>query len=289
MQMTSWKLYPLRRVWNFSPKFPTPHPHTKSPSKTWNALSSLDHTSIGLLFCQTAGVIDQHKQTFNNAKLVGLNDNLVSKYVWVGVAINLQCISDVLKSHQIWAFSLAGDGSTHQSVSNFDIQICLVPMASCTTYIWKRCHSMIDILHWRLLQWSNAFLMHSFQTGNAKSLLSALMVRTQWWGGIPVLWLELTRRLTSIWCRFGVPFIRLTSLSRKLLIQCMRGPFTRLSKISASIYATSQIFNWKWEACAQWHKLMGSPWRHSILDTPTLLPSPGLDCWENPTSAPENG
>ena len=59
---------------------------------------SLDHTSIGLSFCQTAGVIDQHKQTFNNAKLVGLKDNLVSKYVWVGVAINLQRISNVLKS-----------------------------------------------------------------------------------------------------------------------------------------------------------------------------------------------
>ena len=123
--MMSQKLYPLRRVWNFSPKSPTPHPHTKSPSKTWNALSSLDHTSIGLLFCQTAGVIDQHKQTFNNVKLVGLNDYLVSKYVQVGVAINLQCISNVLKSQQVWAFSLAGVSSTHWSVSYFDIQICL--------------------------------------------------------------------------------------------------------------------------------------------------------------------
>ena len=86
---------------------------------------SLDHTSIGLSFCQTAGVVDQHKQTFNNTKLVGLNDNLVSKYVRVGVAINLQRISDVLKSQQVWAFSLAGDGSTHRSVSYFDIQIRL--------------------------------------------------------------------------------------------------------------------------------------------------------------------
>ena len=74
---------------------------------------SFDHTSIGLSFCQTAGVIDQHKQTFNNAKLVGLNNNPVSKYVRVGVAINLQRISDVLKSQQVWAFSLAGDSSTH--------------------------------------------------------------------------------------------------------------------------------------------------------------------------------
>ena len=86
---------------------------------------SLDHTSIGLSFCQTAGVIDQHKQTFNNAKLVGLNNNLVSKNVWVGVAINLQHNSDVLKSQQVWAFSLAGDSSTHQSASYFDIQVCL--------------------------------------------------------------------------------------------------------------------------------------------------------------------
>ena len=61
---------------------------------------SLDHISIGLLFCQTAGVIDQHKQTFNNAKLVGLNNNLVSKYVQVDVTINLQCISNVLKSQK---------------------------------------------------------------------------------------------------------------------------------------------------------------------------------------------
>ena len=82
---------------------------------------SLDHTSIGLSFCQTAGVIDQHKQTFNNAKLVGLSNNLVSKYVQVGVAINLQHISYVLKSQQVWEFSLAGDSSTHQSVSYLDI------------------------------------------------------------------------------------------------------------------------------------------------------------------------
>jgi hypothetical protein len=74
---------------------------------------SLDHTSIGLLFCQTAGVVDQHKQTFNNVKLVGLNNNLVIKYVQVGVAINLQHIINVLKSKQVWTFSLAGDSSTH--------------------------------------------------------------------------------------------------------------------------------------------------------------------------------
>ena len=93
--------------------------------------------------------------------------------------------------------------------------------------------------------------MHSFQTGEAKSLLLPLTVRTQWQGGILVLWLKLTRRLTLIWCGFGVPLIRLTSSSRRLLIQCMRGYFTRLSTISVFIYVTSQIFNWKWEVGAQ--------------------------------------
>ena len=51
--------------------------------------------------------------------------------------------------------------------------------------------------------------------------------------------------------RIGVPLIRLTSSSRRLLIQCMRGYFTRLSTISVFIYVSSQIFNWKWEVGAQ--------------------------------------
>ena len=132
-----------------------------------------------------------------------------------------------------------------------------MPTASCTTYIWWQCHSMIGILNWTLLQWSNAFLMHSFQTDVAKPLLLAPKVRTQWHGSIMVLWLKSTRRLTLIWCRFGVPLIRLASLSRWLLVQCMRGPFTILSMISAFIYTTSQIFNWKWEAHAQKTQING--------------------------------
>ena len=93
--------------------------------------------------------------------------------------------------------------------------------------------------------------MYSFQTCNAKSLLLAPKVRIQWQGSIPVLWLRLTRRPTLIWCGFGVTLIRLTTLSKRLLIQWMTGHFTRLSTISEFIYATSQIFNWKWEANAQ--------------------------------------
>jgi hypothetical protein len=50
---------------------------------------ALDHTSISLSFCQTSVVIDKHKEAFGNAKPVGLNDHIVSQYVRMGVAINL--------------------------------------------------------------------------------------------------------------------------------------------------------------------------------------------------------
>jgi hypothetical protein len=74
---------------------------------------ALDHTSIGLSFHQTSAIIDQHKEVFGNAKLVGLNDHIVSQYVCMGVAINLQRISDILNSPHVWSFALAVDSSTH--------------------------------------------------------------------------------------------------------------------------------------------------------------------------------
>ena len=44
----------------------------------------------------SSSVIDQHKDVFTNAQLVGLNDHMVSKFVRVSVAINLHSISDIL-------------------------------------------------------------------------------------------------------------------------------------------------------------------------------------------------
>jgi hypothetical protein len=74
---------------------------------------AFDHTSIGLSFCQTSAVINQHKKVFGNAKLVGLNNHIVSQYVHVGVAINLQHILNILSSPPVWSFALAVDSSTH--------------------------------------------------------------------------------------------------------------------------------------------------------------------------------
>jgi hypothetical protein len=74
---------------------------------------AFDHVSIGSSFRQTFVIIDQHKKAFGNAKLVGLNDHIVNQYVCMGVAINLQCISDILSSPHVWSFVLASNSSTH--------------------------------------------------------------------------------------------------------------------------------------------------------------------------------
>ncbi len=84
---------------------------------------TLQHMSVGLSFKQTSAMIGQHKDVFGNGKLVGLKNHEVGKMVRVNVGANLQVLSDVLNHHDVWAFSLAGDGSTHQGVSFFDVRI----------------------------------------------------------------------------------------------------------------------------------------------------------------------
>ncbi len=60
---------------------------------------------------------------FGNGKPVGLNDHEVGKMVCVNVSANLQVLSNVLNHHDVWAFSLADNRSTHQGVSFFDVRI----------------------------------------------------------------------------------------------------------------------------------------------------------------------
>jgi hypothetical protein len=68
-------------------------------------------------------MIGQYKDVFGNGKLVGLNDHEVGKMVRVNVGANLQVLSDVLNHHDVWAFSLTDNESTHQGVSFFDLRI----------------------------------------------------------------------------------------------------------------------------------------------------------------------
>ncbi len=67
---------------------------------------------------------------FGNAKLVGLNNHIVSQYVRVGVAINLQHISNILSFPHVWSFVFAIDSSTHRYVLYLDIQIRVCPNGS---------------------------------------------------------------------------------------------------------------------------------------------------------------
>ncbi len=48
----------------------------------------------------------------------------------MGVAINLQRISDILSFLCVWLFALIADSSMHQSVSYLDIRICVCPNGS---------------------------------------------------------------------------------------------------------------------------------------------------------------
>ena len=84
---------------------------------------SLDHISIGLSFRQTARIMSQYRNRTKNPKLTGLNDQMVRQFVRVVVGVNLNMISDILSSPNVWCFSLAADCSTHFGVSFMDVRI----------------------------------------------------------------------------------------------------------------------------------------------------------------------
>ncbi|CAI5725171.1 unnamed protein product [Hyaloperonospora brassicae] len=86
----------------------------------------IDHISAGISFKQTALAIGHAKNRAQLPKLAGINDFIVGKFVRVQVAVALQLIADMLSNDdQVWAFSLAGDVSTHRGHSFFDIRIRL--------------------------------------------------------------------------------------------------------------------------------------------------------------------
>jgi hypothetical protein len=87
---------------------------------------SIDHVKVGLSFRQTAAVITEHRNRTKNVKLTGISDHIVRQYVRVLLAVALQLISNVFCNTFVWAFSLAGDASTHQGTPLLDqgIRVC---------------------------------------------------------------------------------------------------------------------------------------------------------------------
>ena len=86
----------------------------------------IDHAGAGISFKQTALAIGHAKNRAQLTQLASINDLIVGKFVRVQVAVALQRIADMLsKDDHVWAFSLAGDVSTHRGQSFFDLRLRL--------------------------------------------------------------------------------------------------------------------------------------------------------------------
>ncbi len=83
----------------------------------------IDYVGCGMSFRQTAVAIRHAKDRLKMQKLGGINDHNVGQYVRALVATNLNKIANLLLHPSVWAFSIAGDGSTHRNSSFFDMRI----------------------------------------------------------------------------------------------------------------------------------------------------------------------
>jgi hypothetical protein len=149
-------------------------------------------------------VIRHHKDVFGNGKLAGLNNHEVGKMVRVNVGANLQVLSDVLNHHNVWAFLLAGDGSTHQGVSFFDmrIRVCVggrlfnihlvvVPFYDRHSAI-NICKMICKLLNQLCSSWRHKLLSVSTDGENTM---------TGWKGGFVTLMdKESTNEVLRVWC-----------------------------------------------------------------------------------------
>ncbi|CAM6058285.1 unnamed protein product [Sphagnum tenellum] len=83
----------------------------------------IKHVSCGMSFWQIAAVIGHMRNVMNIKKLSGVSDHLVGQYVRVLVGIALTKIGVLFSSDDVWAFSIAFDGSTHHGTAFFDVRI----------------------------------------------------------------------------------------------------------------------------------------------------------------------
>jgi hypothetical protein len=88
---------------------------------------AIAHVSAGLSFRQAAAVMDQTRSLLNQAKLSGITDHMVGKFIRVLVGAAIQKIGDVLGRRDVWAFGLSFDGSTHRGTTFCDVRVHLAP------------------------------------------------------------------------------------------------------------------------------------------------------------------
>jgi len=83
----------------------------------------IDLIAAGLSFRQVESVLNAFKARTGLAKIGCINDTGIANNARALCGINMQMISQILNSPNIWAFSLANDSSTHYGHSYFDNRI----------------------------------------------------------------------------------------------------------------------------------------------------------------------
>ncbi len=114
----------------------------------------IDYVGCGMSFRQTTATIRHAKDRLKMKKLGGINDHNVGQYVRALVATNLNKIADLLLHPSIWAFSIAGDGSTHRNSSFFDMHICIcvngilsnLHLVAIPMFVWHTAENIFNLI-----------------------------------------------------------------------------------------------------------------------------------------------
>ncbi|RLO05989.1 hypothetical protein DYB28_008386 [Aphanomyces astaci] len=83
---------------------------------------AMDYVGADISFREAAAAVQHARVRTNTHKVQGMTDLIVAKSVRVLVAVGLQMIAKLIDDPSVWAFSLAGDGSTHRGQSFFDLR-----------------------------------------------------------------------------------------------------------------------------------------------------------------------
>jgi hypothetical protein len=119
----------------------------KAKAKLFNL--AIRYVSCGASFRMTANIIDETYEVLASPCLRSCTPSMVSSFVRVVCAVNLQRISDLLK--YCWAFSLALDSAAHQNTAYLDVRI--------RVYV-TRLQSIVKLHVW-------ALPFHELHTGEA--------------------------------------------------------------------------------------------------------------------------
>ena len=170
---------------------------------------AVDHISSGMSFRQAASAIEHAKVRTKTAKLSGCNDHMIGQYVRVLVAVCLQKFSTILARPDVWAFSIAFDGSTHRGTSFSDVRlrVCvdgvlqnfhLVALPMFERHTSNNCVALIvkllDALyiHWRLKLIGVSSDGENVNTGRVQGVVTQLVAMAEFPEGTWFLVVELT-------------------------------------------------------------------------------------------------